>query len=153
MICQVSSQFSLLMLLFLMVMLTKECDIEIRLKSRAEEPFQFHFSSESARYWSDRIVVTGKTVMRSNGSLSNYHVFHVKGSQCGEKNWHFFVWGLKGKSTLLSPIWKIIDHKKLKMESLPLEALKLQPFVDVIVKKNLKASIGPRFGVSLCEHC
>lgn len=76
MIYQVYSQFFLL-ILFLVVILTEACDIEVRLKSETEKPFQFHLSVESANYWSDRVIVKGKTIKHSDGSFSNYHVFHV----------------------------------------------------------------------------
>ncbi|KAL3989371.1 hypothetical protein ACH3XW_27400 [Acanthocheilonema viteae] len=140
-------------MLFLTVILTKACDIEVRLKSETEKPFQFHLSVESARYWSDRVIVTGKSVTQPDGSLSNYHVFHVKGSKCDDKNWHLFVWGLKKGTTLSSPIWKITDHQKFKMESLWFGLFQWQPHIYVTVKNNLKMYIGPRFGVAWCENC
>ncbi|VDM12103.1 unnamed protein product [Wuchereria bancrofti] len=107
-----------------MLILVEAYDIEIRLKSDAEKPFQFHFSAGS-----------------------------VKRSQCDEKNWHFYVWELMKRSNLSSPMWKITDHKKFKMESLSLELFKLQPHVYITIKDGLKMSNVPMFGVLWCQHC
>uniref|UniRef100_A0AAF5Q757 Uncharacterized protein n=1 Tax=Wuchereria bancrofti TaxID=6293 RepID=A0AAF5Q757_WUCBA len=121
-----------------MLILVEAYDIEIRLKSDAEKPFQFHFSAGSVKYWSDLIIVAEKTVKRS---------------QCDEKNWHFYVWELMKRSNLSSPMWKITDHKKFKMESLSLELFKLQPHVYITIKDGLKMSNVPMFGVLWCQHC
>uniref|UniRef100_A0A0R3RY30 PUD1_2 domain-containing protein n=1 Tax=Elaeophora elaphi TaxID=1147741 RepID=A0A0R3RY30_9BILA len=149
---QLLNQFSSF-ILFLMVILVEACDIEVRLKSETEKPFRFHLSVESAKYWSDRVVVTGKSVKQADGSFTNYHVFHVKGDHCDEKNWHLFVWGLKEGSTLSEPVWKIADHIKFKMESLSLGLLQWQPHIYVTVNNDLKMHIGPQFGVAWCEYC
>ncbi|VDM10710.1 unnamed protein product [Wuchereria bancrofti] len=153
MVCKFLNRFCFFVLFLLMTTLVETCDIEIRLKSDTEKPFQFHFSVESIKYWSDLIIVAGKTARKLDGSLSSYHIFHVKGSQCDEKNWHFYVWELVEGSNLSSPKWKITDHKKFKMESLPLELFKLQPHVYITVKDDLKMSIGPMLGVLWCQHC
>lgn len=76
MIYQVPSQASLFML-FLMIVFIRACDIEVRLKSKTDKPFKFHLMVESAKYWSDQIIVNGKTETQADGSLSNYHVFRV----------------------------------------------------------------------------
>ncbi|EFO18710.1 hypothetical protein LOAG_09785 [Loa loa] len=153
MISKISNQYCLFIFL-LMIILIETCDVEVRLKSNTEKPFQFHLSVEAVKYWSHRVTVTGKTVKKPDGSFSNYHVFHIKGPKCNTKHWHFFVWGLKKGSNLTSPIWKITDHEKLKMKSLKmLKLYKLQPYVSITVKENLKISMGPIFGILWCKYC
>lgn len=76
MIRQVLNRFCLF-IFSLIIILTETCDIEVRLKSDTEKPFQFHLSVESIKYWSDRIIITGKTAKKPDGSFINYRVFHV----------------------------------------------------------------------------
>ncbi|VDK75061.1 unnamed protein product [Litomosoides sigmodontis] len=152
MVCHVPSHVSLFML-FPMIAFIRACDIQVRLKSETDKPFKFHLVVEAAKYWSDQLIVTGKTERQADGSFSNYHVFHVKGEKCDEKNWHVFVWGLENGSTLSAPVWKIADHRKFKMESISFVLIKLPSYIYITVKQDLKMTIGPRFGVIWCEHC
>lgn len=77
---------------FLLASVSQGCDIEVRLRSNTNKPFQFHVSAQSAGYWSDRVTVIGKTIERSPllGGNINYHVFHV--SFFSDFHWKLQIW-------------------------------------------------------------
>ncbi|VDN08260.1 unnamed protein product [Thelazia callipaeda] len=136
-------------------MLSEACDIEVRLRSETKKPFQFLISVEAAKYHSKRITfnaLTGK-----NQNQTNNYIFHIQGSQCHKKNWHFIVWKQIEDSSSSKAVWEISDHVKVKLESLPFESLpspfNYQPSVNVSVKDDLKLHFGSRFGIISCQFC